>query len=192
MYFYGRKDATQIIKEVPNGKMCRSTQFEEHYVLVGEPGTYYLTHLSLIDGKGCTLAQEIFEFISDTVLCEKLTIISTDGIASMTGKFNGAISSLKELVKNPLRWSIYLLYTNEFPLRHVFMELDGTINSPDSFTAPISKQLDGCVLKRPIANFKNIPNKHFRDIPHLVVDKLSSNQHYAYRICTALMVGLED
>ena len=51
--------------------MCRSTQPEEHYVLVGEPGTHYLIHLSVIDGKGRTLAHEIFELILETVLCEK-------------------------------------------------------------------------------------------------------------------------
>ena len=125
--------------------MCRSTQLEEHYVLVGEPGTYYFTHLSPIDGKSRTLAQEIFEFISETVLCEKLTIIGNDGTASMTGKFNGAIRSLEELLKNPLQWSICLLHINEFPLLHVFMELDGTTNSPDSFTGPVDKQPNGCV-----------------------------------------------
>ena len=90
MYVGSKKDATQVIAEGPNGKMCRSTQLEEHYVLVGKPGTCYLTHLSPIDGKDHTLAQEIFEFISETLLCEKLTIISTNATASMTGKFNGA------------------------------------------------------------------------------------------------------
>ena len=44
LYFDGRKDATQVMLEGPNGKMYRSTQLEEHYVLIGKPGTYYLTH----------------------------------------------------------------------------------------------------------------------------------------------------
>ena len=44
----------------------------------------------------------------------------------MTGKYNGAIRSLKELLKKPLQWSICLFHTNELPLRHVFMEIDGT------------------------------------------------------------------
>ena len=43
--------------------MCKSTQLEEYHVLLGEPGTYYLTHLFPIDGKGSTLTQEIFEFV---------------------------------------------------------------------------------------------------------------------------------
>ena len=141
LYFDDRKDETL---EGPNRKMYRSTQLEEHYVLIGEPGTYYLTHLSPTDGKGRTLG-EIFDFISNTMLCQKLNIVGTVGAALMTGKFNGVIRSLEELLKTPLQWSIYLLHTNELPLCHVFMELDGTTNSPDSFTGPIGKQLDGCV-----------------------------------------------
>ena len=46
LHFDGSKDATQVIVEGRNGKMCRSTQLEEHYVLVGKTGIYYLTHLS--------------------------------------------------------------------------------------------------------------------------------------------------
>ena len=126
------------------------------------------------------------------MLCKKLTIIGTDGTASMTGKFNGAIHSLEELLKNPLQWSICLLYTNELPLRHIFIELDGTTNSSDSFTGPICKQLDGCISKWLIANFKNISNMYFPNIPHSVVDELSSDQHYAYRICMAVMFGSVD
>ena len=99
LYFDGREEATQVIVERPNGKMCRSTQLEENYVLVGKLGTYYLTRFSSIDGKSRTSALEIFQFISETVLCEKLTIMGTDGTTWMTGKFNGAIPSLKKLLK---------------------------------------------------------------------------------------------
>ena len=44
--FDGRKDATQMIAQGPNNKHYRSVQLEEHYTVVGEPGTYYLTHFS--------------------------------------------------------------------------------------------------------------------------------------------------
>ena len=94
--------------------MCRSTQLDKHYVLVGEPGTYNLTHLCPINGKGHTLGQEIFEFISETVLCKKLTIIGTDEQHRLS-KFNGTICFVKKLLKNPLQRSTFLLYTNESP-----------------------------------------------------------------------------
>ena len=181
-----QKRCNQIIAEKSNGKMCRPTQLEELYVLVSEPGTYYLTHLSPTDGKGCTLVQE-----SETELCEKLTIIDTVPSVLMTGKFNNAIRSLEELLDIHCSGQSVFFTTTSFPF-DMFLWNYNTINSPDSFTGPTGKQLDGCVSKWPIANFKNIPNVHFPDIPHTVVDELSSDQHYAYRICMAVTVGLVD
>ena len=102
MYF-DRKDATQVIVEGPNGKMYRSTKLKEHYVVVGEPGTYYSHTYPQLMAKGHKLAQEIFEFISETMLCEKLTIIGTYGTTLMTAKFNSAICFLEALLKNPLQ-----------------------------------------------------------------------------------------
>ena len=77
-------------------------QLEEHYTLVGEPGTYYLTHLSPENGTGRTIA-EVFMLIKDTELGEKINIVGTDGAASMTGKFNGFIRYLEELLSKPLQ-----------------------------------------------------------------------------------------
>ena len=109
----------------------------------------------------------------------------------MTGKFNNTIRSLEELLKIHCNGQSVFFTTTSFPF-DMFLWNYGPTNSPDSFTGPIGKKLDGCVSKWPIANFKNIPNVHFPDIPHSVVDELSSEQHYAYRICMAIMVGLVD
>ena len=117
LYFDGRKNATQVMLEGPNGKNYRSIEVEEHYVLVGEPGIYYLTHLTSSDGKARILAQKIFEFISETELSEKLTIIRTDVTALMIGRFKGAISSLKKLIKNLLHSSISAFCT---PINFLF------------------------------------------------------------------------
>jgi len=46
LYFDGRKDATLAMVKAPNGKFYMSTKLEEHFVLMEEPGEYYLTHLS--------------------------------------------------------------------------------------------------------------------------------------------------
>ena len=97
LYLDGCKDATQVFLQGPNGKLYQSVQLEEHYTLVGEPGTYYLTHLSPENGTGRTIAEEVFISIKDTELGEKIKIIGTGGAASMTGKFNGFIQNLEEL-----------------------------------------------------------------------------------------------
>ena len=98
VYLDGRKDATQIVAQGPNEKHYRSVQLKEHYTVVGEPGSYYLIHFSPEDGKGRTIAQKLFDSFSGTELEGKLAIVGTDGTASMTGKHNGCIRSLEELL----------------------------------------------------------------------------------------------
>ena len=173
----------------PNGKLYQSVQLEEHYTLVGEPGTYYLTYLSPENGTGRTIAEEVFMSIKDTELGEKIKIVGIDGSASMTRKFYGFIRNLEELLNKPLQWVICLLHTNELPLRHIFIHLDGTTNSPATFTGPIGKKLSGVVSDWPIAQFKSIPNPHFPEVPPQVLDDLNRDQYYSYRICKAVMAG---
>ena len=60
-----------------------------------------LTHFSPEDGKGRTIAQKLFDSFSGTELEGKLAIVGTDGTASMTGKHNGCIRSLEELLHRP-------------------------------------------------------------------------------------------
>ena len=79
------------------------------YTMVGQPGEYYLSHFSTEDGKGRTIAQKIFNTIANTELHDKLTVVGTDGTAAMTGKFNGCIRKLEELLNKPLQWVICLL-----------------------------------------------------------------------------------
>ena len=91
IYFDGRKDATQMVVQGPNDKRYRSVQLEEHYTAIGEPGSYYLTHVSPEDGKGRTIAQNLLGSIRSTELEDRLAIVGTDGTACMTGKYNGCI-----------------------------------------------------------------------------------------------------
>ena len=188
LYFDGRKDATLMMAKAPTGKSFITTELEEHYVLVGEPGGYYLTHLSPPNGKGRVLAKEIFDSISDTELCRNLMILGSDGTASMTGRFNDCIRAMEELVQKPLQWAICLLHTNELPL-HVFTKLDGTTKSPDSFSGPIGSKLDGSVSEWPVVQFKRIINPNFPELPQCIVDDLDTDQKYAYQMCTAIMIG---
>ena len=67
----------------------------------------------------------------------KLAIVGTNGTASMTGKHNGCLHGLEELLNKPLHWIVCLLYTNELPLRLVFGVLDGSLSCPGTFAGPI-------------------------------------------------------
>ena len=110
----------------------------------------------------------------------------------MTGKSKGFIASLETLIGRPLQWVICLLHLNELPLTHVFQNLDGVTSGPDSFSEPIGRQLNGAIPEWKVVKFKSIPNPKFPAIPNSLMDDLSSDQYYAYRICSAVMLGSAD
>ena len=188
IYIDGRKDATQVMVNKED-KCYRKTIVEEHYVVVGEPGAFYLTHVSPPDGKERSIAQTIFDKIKDTSLQDNLAAVGSDGTAVMTGAHNGAIRNLEELCKKSVQWSICLLHCNELPLRHLFQTLDGTTSSPDSFSGPVGKSLKGCVSEWGIAEFVAISSPDLPILSEDLVDSLSSDQYYAYKICRAITKG---
>ena len=128
MYIDGRKDATLVMTE-SDGKMYMQTDLE-HYVIVGEPGEFYLSHVTLETVTGLYIAQSIYKAVKDTELESNLSIIGSDGTATMTGPIRGCVASLETLHQRILQWMICLLHCNELPLRHVFKALDGTTKSP--------------------------------------------------------------
>ena len=150
IYIDGRKDATQVMVNKED-KCYRKTIVEEHYAVVGEPGAFYLTHVSPPDGKGRSIAQTIIDKIKDTSLQDNLAAVGSDGTAVMTGAHNGAIRNLEELCERSVQSFIFLWHCNELPLRHVFQALDGTTSSPDSFSGPVGKSLKSCVSEWGIA-----------------------------------------
>ena len=144
VYVDGRKDATHVMLQVGE-KYYHKVLLEEHYVVIGEPGEFYLNHVTPADGKGKSIAEAIYEAIEGTAVEDKLTIIGSDGTATMTGAYIGAIRSLEIVLKRPLQWAICLLHCNELPLRHCFTDLDGSTKGPDSFSGEIGRNLSGCV-----------------------------------------------
>jgi len=74
----------------------------------------------------------------------------------------------------------------------VFLELDGTTKSPDSFSEPVGKKLNGKVSTWPVKIFEPIENANFPKLPYDIVDDLRSDQYYRYRICLAVMSGYLD
>ena len=110
----------------------------------------------------------------------------------MTGRVNGAIRSLEKLLNRPLQRSICLLHCIELPLRHVFIKLDGSSTLLDAFSGPIGKGLSGRVSAWGVAKFKALRNPSFPSLPNAVIDDLSTNQFYAYRICWSVISGDVD
>jgi len=127
IYIDGRKDATLLTAhDAQTDKYYHKTELQEHIVVVGEPGACYFTHVSPQDGRGITIANEVYDAIKGTELSDTLKVVGTDGTASMMGNRAGFTRCLEEKLGRPLQWVVCLLHCNELPLRHVFVELDGT------------------------------------------------------------------
>ena len=105
-----------------NGNYHCQTVIEEHYVIVGKPNGFYLSHVMPEDGTGCKIATSVYSAIKDTALEQKLKIVGLDGTVVITGKSKGFIASLETLIRRLLQWVICLLHLNELPLRHVFQK----------------------------------------------------------------------
>ena len=89
-------------------------------------------------------------------------------------------------------WVVCLLHTNELPLRHIFQYLDGGTKSPNAFAGPIGKSLDSNSSQWPVITFKPILNPYFPTLPNEVLEELSTDQYYGYRICWAVICGEVD
>ena len=187
-YIDGQKDATLVVTE-NDGKEKMQTDLEERYVIVGEPGEFYLSNVTPKTGTGLYIAQSIYKAVKDTERESNLSIIGSDGTATMTGPTRGCIASLEPLLQRPLQWVICLLHCNELPLWHVFKALDGTTKSPDSFAGVIGSHLNGIVSDWEVANFKPICNQNFALVPSSVIDELSADQYYGYRISMVVIMG---
>src|SRR5215469_16156040 len=141
----------------------------------------------------CTNMDVFFSFqmtFTWAILLQRL--VKADGTNFNTGHLLGSIRCLEMFLGRPLQWDICLLHLNELPLRHVFMNLDGTTKGPDKFAGPIGSELNGNVSEWEVIKFKPIPYARFEFLDNATIDKLSTDQYYAYRICSSVITGEVD
>ena len=107
-----------------------------------------------------------------------------------TGWKGGAIQYVEKQAKKRLIWLICALHTNELPLRHVFIELDGRTIGDNKFEGPLGKmvhratELEVADVIPPVDVTVNII-----DLEEDVVKDLSTDQKYLYEITTAIKKG---
>ena len=127
---------------------------EEHYVILEEPNSKYIEHIS--PDNGSAQAIEMITFLSQKIIStHEIIAIGCDGTAVNTGKKNGVITKLKNNFQRPLQWIICLLHANELPLRHLIEEIDGKTGLK-SFQGPIGRLLSSC-HEQEIVEYESIP-----------------------------------
>jgi len=188
LFFDGRKDKT-LVKEYIEGKWYGDKQTEDHYVLIGEPGTSYLSHITLERGTAACIADGLHRAIEEMGITDNIKAVGADSTPVNTGHRGGAIRLLEIRLGRALQWIICQLHLNELPFRHLCTALIGGTEGPANWEGPIGKALPTCELL-PISEtgFQSIPDGE--PLPEIDLDVLSTDQAYLYKIVTAVRTGV--
>jgi hypothetical protein len=184
LFFDGRRDRT-LFNDWDGINYHRKTVTEEHYCLVGEPGSHYLGHVSPCSGSAKNIEEAIGSFLlQKNINLDSFCAIGCDATVTNTGRTGGIISLLEKRINKSLQWIICLLHVNELPLRHLFKKLDGTTSAPNAFSGPVGKALENCE-KKPVIDFQKIDGY----LPNVTAMDLSTDQKYLFEITTAVLNG---
>lgn len=186
IYFDGRKDRTLVFEKTESSQRTKSVT-EEHIVILAEPGSKYMGHVSPENGTAKSIKDSITKFLKDSLGDDLSTIdvIGCDGTVVNTGFKNGVIRQIELSLGKPVQWFICLLHANELPLRHLVQQLDGKTNDPRGFTGTIGKLLDRCE-QMAVVDFEKI----HAEFPVVNIDELSTDQKYLYEMCIGIKSGL--
>src|SRR6218665_838785 len=77
-----------------------------------------------------------------------------------------------------MHWFVCLLHTNEFPVRHLLVHLDGVTHGPNSFSGASGKQLKDSDM--PVVTYQRIEGNV---LPNIDPNVLSTDQKYIYLKC---------
>ncbi|XP_065676999.1 uncharacterized protein LOC105844224 [Hydra vulgaris] len=146
--FDGRKDLTKTVVYGNDGKSYPREIKEDHYSVCSEPGGKYLFHFvnNSEEREARTPAEHIAEQLYDWIIAHgienQLIAIGGDSTNLNTGWKGGIIQFLEKKLGFKLIWIICALHTNELPLRHLMLALDGKTLSENRFSGNIGKLIN--------------------------------------------------
>ena len=182
----------RLCKVKKDDKWYSDVSIEDHYVLIAEPGDEYLTHVTVPSGKSSDIANSILAVINEHRLNDSICVIGCDSTNTNTGIKGGVIRHLELSLGRPLQWFICMLHTNELPLRHLFVHLDGVTSGANSFSGPIGKALGTCESKPIVSFIPIVSSKPMLILNDDILDDLSVDQKYLYNIMNAIRSGVVD
>ena len=158
-----------------------------HIVLVSQPESKYLCHVTPPSETAMSYASSIQTFLEDpnkSFILEQVKTDGCDGTVINTGWKNDVISQLELFLGRPVQWLICLLHTNELPLRHLIQHLDGKTNHPTGFKGATGKILENC-KKLLVVSFEPIEV----ELQNIDPKELSTDQKYLFDICNGISRG---
>ena len=95
-----------------------------------------------------------------------------------------------EKLGKKLNWLVCFLHTNELPLRHLVADTDGPTSSDHTFAGPLGKALHSVTDLEPNTSFSRIiVGPELIKLDQEVIDDLSSDQNFGYRMVSAIRSG---
>ena len=188
--FDGKRMATRIlIKNENTGHWHPKVVVQDHYVLLTEPDSAYLGHVTPRDGSGKSIGMAIYDYLEKNNLLTSIISVSADGTNVNVGASQGAIRFLEMALGRPVHYCICQLHGNELPFRHLFYHYDGKPKGPDTWSGPIGRQMKEELASLPVVKFNAIHVNNFPKLASDILQDLSWDQKYLYRICTAIIAG---
>lgn len=185
IYFDGRKDKT-LVSIQKEGKFYRKRITEDHYVILSEPGSDYFGHVTCELGSAKGIESTIINYLrKKSVKLDEIVVVGCDGTVVNTGFKGGVVRLMEEELNKPLQWFVCQLHSNELPLRHLLLHLDGKTTGPKCFSGAIGFELQKCE-SMPIVQFTTIPSI----LPEVTKNELSTDQKYLYDVMTAISTGI--
>ncbi|XP_065671449.1 uncharacterized protein LOC136089407 [Hydra vulgaris] len=191
--FDSRKDVTKVKVEVEgSSRFFPGSIKEEHYTTCMEPGGGFLFHFtpqkSSEEKKHAEIvADHLVEWMIQHGVDKTIQALGGDSTNVNTGWEGGVIKFVELKLDKKLNWLICALHTNELPLRHLIVELDGKTLSNNKWSGDLGKLLDTVTDLEINKNFEMVTlGEPLIVLPDKIVKDLSSDQAYGYRIVTAI------
>ena len=187
----GKRTSTRISTQNKiTGKWSTSKKIQDHYVILDQPGSTYLAHVTPTSCSGFNIAQSILRFLEKESLRDQPVFVAgANGTNANVGSNNSSTHNLEMILRKPLHYSICQLHGNELPLKAVFYCYDGKTTVPKTFSCPLGYELQKRLSSLNIVACKTIPFENFPIPPDVFADYLSWDQKYLYNMSLVIING---
>ena len=121
---------------------------------------------------------------------ETLDSIRGDSTPVNTGREGGAFTCIERLLGQKKMWLVRMPHTNEPPLRHLIMDLDGMPSGDSTLSGPTGKRLRFVTELDTDTAFPRLKiGPGLIELDKKVVDDLTTDQRCAYRMASAIREG---
>ena len=192
----GRRDRhTRAMVEDCHGKKKMRMITEEHESVTEEPSGKYLGHFAPEPPVGrekpaMKVAQGLLNILEQNSSTNSLMFLAGDSTNMNTGWKGGTHALLEELLGRRLYWGICILHTNELPLRHLIILLDGPTCSDKGFTGEVCSLLSKVHEMPYDPEFRALPGgEELIILTEAVLAKMSTDQCQCYKLVKAVKEG---